>query len=326
MNMSNETADSDRVISFEFYCTRFPNGLRTPAFFQVMYILSSAINIPLALTAALGNLVILGALRKTKSLFPPSKALLSSLAFCDLVVGFLGQPLYIAYLLSCSQQNFEVLKSLSYTYPIGYILCFVSFQTMALISIDRFLALYLLNRYRDSVTLNKVLSAIVLTWVTGVLTCATLPKAPKVFRLVAACLIFFCILVTTCTFLHIYRKLSDRRRAELQVRCFQRRANQAAHHEQIQRFYSVSRYRQSVNSTLFVYCALLLCYAPFFGVVIFRSVTKEDITSLTMLNITQTLVLLNSSLNPVLYCWRIREVRMATKETLKNACKKPSAN
>ena len=33
---------------------------------------------------------------------------------------------------------------------------------------------------------------------------------------------------------------------------------------------------------------------------------------------TVTLVLLNSSLNPFLYCWKIREVRQAVRDTLRD--------
>jgi len=34
----------------------------------------------------------------------------------------------------------------------------------------------------------------------------------------------------------------------------------------------------------------------------------------------ETLLLLNSSLNPILYCWRINELRQAVKDTVRKFC------
>ncbi|XP_068684489.1 olfactory receptor 4D1-like [Montipora foliosa] len=58
------------------------------------------INILLAVTAFVGNLLILVALGKNCPLHPPSKSLLRSLAASDLCVGILAEPTFIAYWLS----------------------------------------------------------------------------------------------------------------------------------------------------------------------------------------------------------------------------------
>ena len=48
--------------------------------------------------------------------------------------------------------------------------------------------------------------------------------------------------------------------------------------------------------------------------------SPSDVSHITSLRYTATLVLLNSSLNPFLYCWKIREVRQAVKDTLTQCC------
>ena len=63
-------------------------------------IITLAINIPLCITAFLGNFLIIAVLPKVSSLHPPSKLLLGCLASTDLCVGLVAQPLYIILLLS----------------------------------------------------------------------------------------------------------------------------------------------------------------------------------------------------------------------------------
>ena len=63
-------------------------------------IVISALNIPLSLTAFLGNLLIIIAFHKPSSLRPPSKLLLGCLATTDLCVGLIAQPLFVIHLMS----------------------------------------------------------------------------------------------------------------------------------------------------------------------------------------------------------------------------------
>ena len=84
---------------------------------------------------------------------------------------------------------------------------------------------------------------------------------------------------------------------------------------------NIARYRKAGYSAVWVQVTLVVCYLPF-GVVMAlispESPDKSEITSSIYLagDITLSFVLANSSLNPVLYCWRIREVRKAVKETI----------
>ena len=55
-----------------------------------------AINVAICFSAILENILILVAFRKVSSLHPPSKLLFECLAFTDLGVGLLHQPLHIA--------------------------------------------------------------------------------------------------------------------------------------------------------------------------------------------------------------------------------------
>ena len=75
---------------------------------------------------------------------------------------------------------------------------------------------------------------------------------------------------------------------------------------------SMKRFKKSAMNTFLVFILLLFCYLPssfivylaFAGVIISRKVFA----------IVFTLIFLNSSLNPALYCWRDREICTAVKQ------------
>ena len=75
--------------------------------------------------------------------------------------------------------------------------------------------------------------------------------------------------------------------------------------------FHIIRYKKTVSSILWVQLALVVCYVPY----VIAAGTGED-NGLAWLAVT-TLVFLNSSLNPILYCWRITEVRKAVKDTIR---------
>ncbi|CAH3169667.1 unnamed protein product [Porites lobata] len=80
---------------------------------------------------------------------------------------------------------------------------------------------------------------------------------------------------------------------------------------------NIARYRKAVYSALWVQGTLIICYLPS-GIV--EALQRQKAMTLSIYlaqQFTATLVYLNSSLNPLLYCWRIREVRQAVKETLR---------
>ena len=80
---------------------------------------------------------------------------------------------------------------------------------------------------------------------------------------------------------------------------------------------NIGRYRKAVYSALWVQVTLVVCYLPSGIIVALQPQRGKSLSIHHDLEFTATLVYLNSSLNPFLYCWKIREVRQAVKETLK---------
>ena len=112
------------------------------------------LNIFLAVTATLGNSLILTALHKVSSVHPPTKLLLRCLAVTDLCVGLVVQPLYFVAMMIISSASWPIVYRVGTS--LSYIFCDVSLITITASSVDRVLALLLGLRYRHTVTFKRM--------------------------------------------------------------------------------------------------------------------------------------------------------------------------
>ena len=71
---------------------------------------------------------------------------------------------------------------------------------------------------------------------------------------------------------------------------------------------NIARYKKTVSSILWVQFALLVCYVPY-GILAGTKMLDNVVPKMA----TETMIFMNSSLNPVLYCWKIGEVRKKVK-------------
>ena len=78
----------------------------------------------------------------------------------------------------------------------------------------------------------------------------------------------------------------------------------------------MARYRKA----LWVQLALVVCYVPKFIMLIVITNRKTYSSNLVVIGgITNILTYFNSTLNPFLYCWKIKEVRQEVKQTIRRA-------
>ena len=266
----------------------------------------SVLNILLSVTTFLGNTLILVALPKENSLHLPSKLLFRNLAITDLCVGIIAEPLLVAYLMSLVKQRWDICYELDYVgLAIGAILCSVSLFTLTAISVDRLLALWLGLRYRQVATLRKAYISVIVMWVLSVVAGAAIYSLDTVILDWSMFItISLCVVISSLCYTKIFVVLR-RRKIRLEDSAFQGPT------EVIKVPLNLARYRKAVYSALWVQVTLVVCYLPF-GI----ATTIPEI-SLSVYLMTLTLLLLNSSLNPFIYCWKIREVRQAVKDTIR---------
>jgi len=77
---------------------------------------------------------------------------------------------------------------------------------------------------------------------------------------------------------------------------------------------NIARYKKTVSSILWVQLALVACYIPWGILALLFAIGTENGMAWRA---GETLMYLNSSLNPNLYCWKIREVRQAVKDIIR---------
>ena len=272
----------------------------------------SALNIPLCITAFVGNALIIAALQKVSSIHPPSKLLIGFLASTDLCVGLITQPLYIAYQMSLGNtKRCHYLRILFDT--IGSIFCAVSLLTLTAISVDRLLALLLGLRYRQVVTLRRVWEFAVSSWLFSTAVAMIVFFNFRLAIRIACTVLLLCTAVSTFCYMKIYFTL---RHHQTQVRENVQQGQQNGGGIVL----NIARYRKTVSSALWIQMTLLACYLPY-GIVVGINVVTGLPKSLNIAwAVAISLLLLNSSLNSFLYCWKMKEVRQAVKETVRQFC------
>ena len=83
---------------------------------------------------------------------------------------------------------------------------------------------------------------------------------------------------------------------------------------------NIARYRKAVHRALWVQGTLVVCYLPHGIAAALTPAEGMRISIYLARQYTVSLVYLNSSLNPLLYCWKIREVRQAVKNSIRQLC------
>lgn len=274
-------------------------------------------NIFLSIVAFLGNCLILVALHKNSSLHPPSKLMYRCLATTDLSVGLISEPSTVIYWLSLLHKDWNLCRYALVTYVVvGYILSSVSLVTMTTISVDRLLALSLGLRYRQFVTLKRTYLFLIVLWIVSILHGTSNIVDHRIADWNSYIGISLCLVTATFSFFKIFHRLHHNQNRVL-VHVLQQPSQPVP--------LNMARYRKAVYSALWVQLASLVCYLPFVIVNAVLSDSRLSPSEFLVLQCAVTLIYLNSSLNPFLYYWKIREVRKAVKETVRQALSSPQS-
>ena len=297
--MRNSTEDTTLVAISDLFC-------KADVINTDQKILVSALNIPLSVTALLGNMLIIVALQKPSFLYPPTKLLLGCLASTDLCVGLVTQPLHVIHLMSAEHCHLVGILSIF----IGVFLGGLSLFILTAISVDRLLALLLGFRYRQAVTLKRVWIVVVSFWLCNAAISMTFFYSLRITAAITGIAVAMCMLTSILCYTKIYRSLGHHQ-VSVQGHIHQGQPNRG------RIVLNIARYRKTVSSVLWVQLTLVACYLPHILVVTMFAISGSFSPSLALTwAVTLSLVYFNSSLNPFLYCWKMREVRKAVKKTI----------
>ncbi|XP_078347412.1 adenosine receptor A3-like [Oculina patagonica] len=275
------------------------------------YIANCVFNNLLSYVAVMFNIVTIHVIRKTSSLRKTLKTLLLSLAFSDVGVGLLVQPFYTSLLITWLQQSLLSCSTYKVSFVIGLFFTLASFFGVVAVSVDRFLAIHLHLRYQELVTHKRVVAVVISIWALSALYSSMPLWVPSNIRSVLVSIsTVLGLLLTTVAYIRIYLVV---RRHKNQIQTLQ--VQQVAQNDEMINFASIVK---SAVCTFYVYLVYLVCYLPTF--IYWATVANYDpsIALKRFLLFALTLVYLNSSLNPVIYCWKMRHIRHAIMDILRN--------
>ena len=306
--MSNLSSEDDRNALFsEIFPS--PRPLKLAA-------ISIALNAFSSITACIGNVLILVALYKVTSISPPTKILFVSLAVTDLLTGLILQPLLVVHAIITS-----VIISTNLSYfseqvnsVLGFILTTLSILTSTAISVDRLLALVLGLVYRNVVTLRRVRVIVICIWLLSCMLggwrCTTV--AANLAKLVFLVVVGLCFITSIASYIKIYSLLyRHRRQVHGHFKRAQQQSNRTAQLNE-------ARFKKTVSSIAWIQFTLILLFIPCIvvGILWINKIIPSGIPGAILFRVSFSVFYLNSSLNPILYVWKIREVKKIVKADL----------
>ena len=281
--------------------------------FYGWFIANCVLNGILSLFAVLGNTTIICAFKNMTCSLSASKILLLGLAMSDLGVGLVVQPLYIAVIAEMFEDGSVSPASRCKTkiafLVVGCFLAGASFFTVSAISFDRFLSISLHLRYNEIVTEKKTVVTLIILWALSAIAAIGYLLLGDITREAVSTtftVIFF--VTTTVTFVRIYIAI---RRHRLQISAQQRSAEENYKQVALNR-----RKYKSVINILYLYLVFTACYLPYGCATMIIASANHGQALKVFFHMSLTLAFLNSSLNPIIFCWRMREIRVYVVEVV----------
>ena len=267
-----------------------------------------------SITATFGNLLIVIVIVYFKSLRRRSNFLIICLAITDLSVGVVLQPMASAQLFNADVGR-DCLTAYATTY-IGAMLCGASSWTLTLISYDRYLHLVKLQNYNLYMTKKKFLLMSAFCWIFPIclgfllFSDVTLDAYYGILVLSAN----FNIIVIAVSYRQSYKFIKEKSKifpaTSVANKDSREEARRMNHHWKLAKTFAM------------IIACYLICWTPMISFVVYLIIQRKANLSFgsfapylhTFYYITLLMGYSNSSMNPVIYFWRNRELKSAMKQ------------
>lgn len=264
------------------------------------------LNVLTAVPATLLNALVIITIWKKPSLQTPSRILLCSLALTDFLVGAVVQLLFVFYFINAlTKSSFQIFcLTWAIARRTGYSVGQVTMETLASVSVDRYLAIKTKAAYRSIVTKKRVIIFLMFAWVLGffvVITTIQLAddKTLPYTTSINMGILLSVIITAYCLSFRALKGLSS------QVTHGQSQPNQS-HSD-----FNIWKYKRSLITMVMVLALCLFGYLPMLGYNLAYAYGQK---SVAVMHVTEFLIALNSTLNPILYLWRMKDLREAAKQ------------
>ena len=296
------------------FCSYHLKGLGQISHFHEPTLLSlSVLNFIFSPVATFGNILVIRALWKASSIPANVKRLLLSLAVSDLAVGLFAQPMYAVMLRMAAygEHNSDLLcpTILTVCYFFKFLVSCASFLNVTAIAVDRLLAITLHLRYQELVTSKRVIIFVLSLWLTSGASAAVYLSLDNRNNILVVIVEFVGFLFTTVAYIHIYRA----------VRHHQNQIHSQLRQQNVQAV-ELFRETKSAFNTSYFYIIFVACNLPFLCSTMTVITDSSRCSFWVAYHVSFVFIPLNSSLNPLVYCWRYREIRQILKSTLSKMC------
>ena len=293
-------------------CDPFPNEIFESLDTSLPYFLNVALNVPLAAATTVANLVVLQAMRRVTSIRLPFKLLLCSLVLTDLGAGSAVAPQWATLLflrgtypdlVQCSLYNSGIFTA--------YMFSTASLLNLAAISLDRYAALFFHLKYHQIVTTRRVCAVLAFIWTLALLLALSSLLDHRLRNASIATVFAVALLIIFVACIKIFHRWRTPH--------FQPQAPEQAQQQE--------RYRRTAFVMMLVIVFLLICYLPSWCLFLFRAAPGWTALNECLYQFSCTLILLNSLLNPFLYCFWLPEIRTeVVKQLPKLFCRSNAAH
>ncbi|XP_078377899.1 melanocortin receptor 3-like [Oculina patagonica] len=253
------------------------------------------------------NVLVIMAVKRRPRLQNNANILLACLAATDAFTGLTVQPSFILWkilqlLEVVGQETEDALRESHNSSLRAAFMC--SSLHLMLVTCERLVAIKFTVHYPYVVTKKNMKFAVIAIWIftitceiTGILT--TVNGEKQIFNFILAFILISCVSFITCSYVIFFR---ETRRHQKQIK------TQQLPQEEVERFAKESKV---LKTTVFVVGAVLLCFLPsaiFLSTRVLGAQPKGWRPRVYTPWI-RTFGMLNSLLNPLIYCWRQKEMR-----------------
>ena len=308
-NTSPVLSDAQRHL-----CPPFSRAIYATMNSSVPYHINGAINALLATPTTFANLLVLLAMRHVTSIRRPSKLLLCNLALTDVGTGLVTHPIYSFALLVSHDSDRLTCTLERILYVAGSLFGGVSTITLTAISLDRYYALFWRLRYQQMFTTARAGVIVFFSWALPLCFALTWlwDAAIATGMLIGGSLLTFAVI--SVAYIKIFRGL--RNQHALQVHALPPLPGQPQ--GQATNSFNVVKYKKLASVTCCVYSLFLINHTPllfcYLTIVVYEHNTYVELIR----EYAYTILLLNSCLNPFVYCMRLPEIRAGILKQLRN--------
>ena len=173
------------------------------------------------------------------------------------------------------------------------------------------MAIHLHLRYQELVTHNRVVAVVISIWVFGLFpSLLTLWISKSITSTnFGVIFIFFCFVTTA--FLN-YKIYSTVKGYTNQVQPLQTQQG-----TQTAETTNMTLLRKSAIGTFYIYLVFLICFLPLIVIYVASMISGSSVATKNLVFYGMTLMFLYSSLNPLIYCWKMKSIRRAVINTIR---------